>query len=489
MLRPYAFYAGSFCRHIDVFFKQITACLPKSQAIKDAETTKKKAEADKKEAIAKADAARQAAEEQAARDAFKAKQAAEDAKAEQVRALQDAADAKKAAEKAIRAAQKKVNEQTAAAEAAKQAKEKAEEELAKLEEKKKEWQQDLSYLIRVLEEGAVQLHEPMPAAVSVQQLQWGTRCLQRAIMLLTAALDSSLRGECCWNTPKLWGELRDLITPAAVLLEQRGDSEEQQQRGTSSGSAEGPRRVHPADVLQLAQGHEEGGPRTRTSSTAAQLLFEAAGEFRKLMPTLVDEQVPLAVQLLHAVEATQQALFGGVMAATEETQTEAGGDNDYIPIADGPCKEAGATTGANLEPGGACAPALASDHQCEDGETAATGVAPSHGGAPHSGQWTALGGITSSQAQALMTDSLEDAIQQAAQTQLDQSEEDGGQANSLATTPPWHAWSQPLMGEAANLHVGGSQDTGSREQAPSEPSSEPSCQDSHRRRRMHAGGH
>ena len=45
MLRPYTFYAGSFCRHIDVFFKQITACLPKSQAIKDAETTKKKAEA------------------------------------------------------------------------------------------------------------------------------------------------------------------------------------------------------------------------------------------------------------------------------------------------------------------------------------------------------------------------------------------------------------------------------------------------------------
>ncbi|CAE7944187.1 unnamed protein product [Symbiodinium sp. KB8] len=168
---------------------------------------------------------------------------------------------------------------------------------------REEWQQDLSYLIRVLEEGAVQLHEPMPAAVSVQQLQWGTRCLQRAIMLLTAALDSSLRGDGCWNTPKLWGELRDLTTPAAVLLEQREDSEDRQQRGASSGSAEGPRQVHPADVLQLAQGHEEGGPRTRTSSTAAQLLFEAAGEFRKLMPTLVDEQVPLAVQLLHAVEA------------------------------------------------------------------------------------------------------------------------------------------------------------------------------------------
>ena len=73
---------------------------------------------------------------------------------------------------------------------------------------REEWQQDLSYLIRVLEEGAIQLHEPMAATVSLQQLQWGTRCLQRAIMLLTAALDSSLRGECCWNTPKLWGNSR-----------------------------------------------------------------------------------------------------------------------------------------------------------------------------------------------------------------------------------------------------------------------------------------
>ena len=67
------------------------------------------------------------------------------------------------------------------------------------------------------------------------------------------------------------------------------------------------------------------------------------------------------------------------MAATEGTQTEAGDGNDDAPIEDGPCKEAGATTGANLEPGGATAPASTSAHQCEAGETAATGVDPSQG--------------------------------------------------------------------------------------------------------------
>ncbi|CAE7546588.1 unnamed protein product, partial [Symbiodinium necroappetens] len=190
---------------------------------------------------------------------------------------------------------------------------------------REEWQQDLSYLIRVLEEGAVQLHEPMPAAVSLQQLQWGARCLQRAIMLLTAALDSSLRAECCWNTPKLWGELRDLTAPAATLLEQRGEepAEDPPPKRARAGDHAAP--VHPADVLQLAQGGEEGGRRTTTAMSAASLLFDAAAQFRKLVPTLVDEQVPLALQLLRATEATQQAMFGGSMAADEETQTDDGG--------------------------------------------------------------------------------------------------------------------------------------------------------------------
>ena len=49
------------------------------------------------------------------------------------------------------------------------------------------------------------------------------------------------------------------------------------------------------------------------------------------MPTLVDEQLPLALQLLHAPEATQQALFGVSMAANEETQTEDAGDSQRPP--------------------------------------------------------------------------------------------------------------------------------------------------------------
>ena len=337
---------------------------------------------------------------------------------------------------------------------------------------REEWQQDISYLIRILEEGAVQLHEPMASTVSMQQLQWGTRCLQRAIMLLTAALDSSLRGECCWNTPKLWGELKDLVTPAAVLLEQRGDAAEGETRQCtrSSGSADRGEPVHPADVLQLAQGGQEGDRRSSTASSAATLLFEAAGEFRRLMPTLADEQVPLAMQLLHAAEATQQALFGGVMAADEETQTDVGEPCHSLPTAEQP---------RNPQP--------------EAEEQAAV---TSAGGREQQGQWIGLVGATESQAQAQLTGSLEEVIHQvAAQTQLDQvddshglgdvpdhqeegddGEENTNQAASLATTMPWHAWSQPLFD--------GGRDRGT---SSSEGESDVS-QPSHRRRRGHALG-
>ena len=316
----------------------------------------------------------------------------------------------------------------------------------------------------------------MVATVSMSQLQWGTRCLQRGIMLLTAALDSSLRGECSWNTPKLWGELKDLITPAAVLLEQRRDAEEGESREPvrSSGSAGPGDPVHPADVLQLAQGSEEGERRVTTAASAAKLLFEAAGEFRRLMPTLADEQVPLAMQLLHAAEATQQALFGGVLATDEETQTLEGDTHLDLPVTDKPV-----------------CPPQEGDEQPADVTT---------GGEDQPGRWIGLVGATESQAQGQLTGSLEDVIQQvAAQTQLDQAEDsyglggspqqggeeeeaepDTSQAESLATTMPWHAWSQPILSGGNGLQH-------ERASSSSEGGSDASSPPSHRRRRMHTG--
>ena len=93
-------------------------------------------------------------------------------------------------------------------------------------------------------------------------------------------------------------------------------------------------------------------------------------------------------------------------------------------------------------------------------------------------------GVSPSQAQAMVTESLEAAIQTAAQTQLDQ--ESGGEpAESLATTVPWQAWSQPLASGENLLNVGDSQTAAGREYAPpSESESDLSSQGSHRRRRF-----
>ena len=192
------------------------------------------------------------------------------------------------------------------------------------------------------------------------------------------------------------------------------------------------------------------------------------------MPTLADEQIPLAMQLLHAAEATQQALFGGVLATDEETQTLAGDTRLNPPVVDKP----------ELPPQ-------------EEGEQPAE--VETAGGENQPGRWTGLVGATESQAQEQLTGSLEDVIQQvAAQTQLDQAddsygpggspqqergeeaEQDTSQAESLATTMPWHAWSQPFLNGGDGLQQ-------ERASSSSEGGSEASSPPSHRRRRMHTG--
>ena len=82
----------------------------------------------------------------------------------------------------------------------------------------------------------------------------------------------------------------------------------------------------------------------------------------------------------------------------------------------------------------------------------------------------------------MITDSLEAAIQTAAQTQLDQ-EMGEEPIESLATTIPWHMWSQPLAsGENNQLDVGDSSNEPQGGRAPlSESESDLSSQGSRRR--------
>ena len=138
------------------------------------------------------------------------------------------------------------------------------------------------------------------------------------------------------------------------------------------------------------------------------------------------------------------------MATSEETQTDPGGPGGSLPLADQPVAPASDAKEGGLQ-----------DQACD----ALQLVANQDGGAVQPGQWLGLVGAMESQAQAQLTDNLEEAIQQAAQTQLDQYEDDqgaggeldqyeddkdpGGDAEnleSLATTLPWHAWNQALYG-------------------------------------------
>ena len=55
--------------------------------------------------------------------------------------------------------------------------------------------------------------------------------------------------------------------------------------------------VHRSDCIGLSHGGVEAPARTRCESSAALLLCDAAEDFRRVMPTLVREQLQLAMHL------------------------------------------------------------------------------------------------------------------------------------------------------------------------------------------------
>ena len=173
----------------------------------------------------------------------------------------------------------------------------------------------MAFLIRVLEAGQSQLMEPMPADVGEPAIQHAEHCLRKARELAIQLRDRAIRGEPWWDLPMaIWEQLRRNTAPAAYLIERRGDAfldTGRQVRARASETARGNQdpmpRAHPSDAIALADGGEEAEARTSTTATAFLLLAE---------------QAAIAAQMLHAVEHVRQAIFGGIVAVHDETQTE-----------------------------------------------------------------------------------------------------------------------------------------------------------------------
>ena len=105
--------------------------------------------------------------------------------------------------------------------------------------------------------------------------------------------DQALQGHLEWHRQAFWEEIEQLVSPANVLVERRGDA------FCEDGL---PEVVHPADALGLARGGEEAMARTRTENSTALLLCDATEDFKRIVPSLEGEQLTAAFQLLHALE-------------------------------------------------------------------------------------------------------------------------------------------------------------------------------------------
>ena len=177
--------------------------------------------------------------------------------------------------------------------------------------------EDLFFLMAELEAGALQLHEPLPGDIDIRTVQDAARRVQHTIHLLCSARDQSLAGGDKWNRPQFWREIAELVEPAVLIIDRRGDA---------FADDDGADLAHPADVAVLAREVPEAPARTGQTSSAALLLRDAADDFRCIVPSMVGEQQTLAVQLLQAVDYWFQAQFGGALAVHDGTQTDDMGD-------------------------------------------------------------------------------------------------------------------------------------------------------------------
>ena len=182
---------------------------------------------------------------------------------------------------------------------------------------------DMAQILLMVDTGGVQLLEPMPPHMTPEMLQQAGRQAQRAGHLLDAAKVGGLTGDTSWNNDQFWTELENLLVLGADLLDSRGDAFEPTSPASSGKRHGGDSRAHPADVLALAAGASEARTTTSGVSTAVTQILRAVTVFGNLvMPTLEGNQVPPAAELLHAITAWQQTLFGGYLSVDGETQTD-----------------------------------------------------------------------------------------------------------------------------------------------------------------------
>ena len=182
-----------------------------------------------------------------------------------------------------------------------------------------EFATDLSIVRTLVEQGLSELQEPMPAGVSQTSLAGAsgetTPSLQHGDMVDSVIL-KALGGDRGWNTLSWWNtlQLQDLLASAALVVDIREEAYLPAQ----------PTSAHPANVLPL-QGATtwEWEARTSRAMSDAANLIAAAVRLREAVPFMGEEMAGPAVQILQALTAWQESLFGGIHAVHAETQTEA----------------------------------------------------------------------------------------------------------------------------------------------------------------------
>ena len=86
----------------------------------------------------------------------------------------------------------------------------------------------------------------------------------------------------------------------------------------------GGKEAHPADAQKLQEPYVTEWPaRTQLLGGTTLRVLEAARVLRDMVPRLTGEMLPATVSMLQAIEAWQQAMFGGAHAVHDGTQTDA----------------------------------------------------------------------------------------------------------------------------------------------------------------------
>ncbi|CAE7661210.1 unnamed protein product [Symbiodinium sp. CCMP2592] len=145
-----------------------------------------------------------------------------------------------------------------------------------------EYATDLSQLRAMVETGLAELKDPMPGDVSEHNLKKATQKLTAAYHQIDKIILATLGGDRGWNTLAWWNDLHDLLAPGG------------------------------------ATGEWEARSSQRSSATTR--LLQAAGRRRNMVPFMNDHLMMPIVEMLQALEAWQQALFGGAHAVHEHTQ-------------------------------------------------------------------------------------------------------------------------------------------------------------------------